>query len=85
VAPVANFTYVKGSPAKKISFTDTSTYPVGCPITNWLWNFGDPSDPNASNAQSPTHTYPNNNSTYTVTLTVTNSAGSVSITKTVTT
>jgi PKD repeat protein len=83
--PVAGFTDTKGNPNKRITFTDQSTYQVGCPITNWLWDFGDPNDSTSSNAQNPTHTYPNNNSTYTVTLTVTNSAGSSSITKTIST
>ena len=82
-APVANFQGVQGNPNKKYTFTDLSSTPAGCPITNWLWNFGDGSP--LSNALNPIHTFPNNNAVYSVTLTVTNSAGSSSITKVVNT
>jgi Flp pilus assembly protein TadG len=77
--PVAAFLAVSGSPGKKVTFTDQSTTPVGCPITTWLWNFGDASP--TTNAQNPVHTFPSNNADYMVTLTVTNAAGSTSLTK----
>ena len=77
--PVADFRAVSGSPAKKVTFTDLSTTPVGCPIATWLWDFGD-GDP-TTNAQNPVHTFPSNNATYTVTLTVTNAGGSTVISK----
>jgi PKD repeat protein len=80
---VANFVGTKGNPGKNYTFTDLSTTPAGCPITNWLWNFGDGSP--VSNAQNPQHTFPGNNNTYSVTLTVTNSSGTKTITKTVNT
>ncbi len=75
--PVANFQWVSGNPGKKVTFTDTSTPPVGCPISAWLWDFGDGSL--TTNAQNPVHTFPSNNATYTVTLTVTNAGGSKSV------
>lgn len=62
-------------------FTDQSTYPTGCPITQWLWNFGDGTP--LSNAQNPAHDFADKNATYTVTLTVTNVAGTQSISKSV--
>jgi PKD repeat protein len=72
---------VSGNPRRKVTFTDQSTYAVGCPIQTWLWEFGDGS-PN-SNAINPVHTFPNNNGTYVVRLTVTNSAGSDDVVVTV--
>ncbi|HET8785695.1 MAG TPA: PKD domain-containing protein [Candidatus Limnocylindrales bacterium] len=80
-APTANFTWVSGNPRRNITFTDTSTAPAGCPITTWLWDFGDGS-PN-SNAPNPFHSFPSNNGTWSVTLTVTNSSGSRSVTRAV--
>ncbi|KXK24404.1 MAG: WD-40 repeat-containing protein [Chloroflexi bacterium OLB15] len=61
------FTPIPGNP-QSIQFTDTSTGP----ITLWSWDFG---DGQASNEQSPVHTYaaPGN---YQVTLTVTGQPGS---------
>jgi PKD repeat protein len=81
--PTAAFTYVTSSHGSTghADFTDQSTYPTGCPITTWLWNFGD--DTPLSNAQNPSHDFDNKNGTYTVRLTVTNSAGSSSISKSV--
>lgn len=70
--PQANFSttgpYCAGS---AITFTDISTSSSG-PITQWLWNFGDPGSGsnNTSNLQNPTHVYANPG-VYTVTLTVT--------------
>jgi PKD repeat protein len=64
-----------------VTFTDLSTYPTGCPITNWLWEFGD-GTPN-SNAVNPAHEFPSNNGSWTVRLTVTNSAGTAFTTRVV--
>jgi PKD repeat protein len=76
---VPNFTW--DSDKKKVTFdSTTSTAPVGCPITNWLWDFGDGSNP--SNAQNPTHTY-GSSASVDVTLTLTNAAGTASIEKSV--
>jgi Flp pilus assembly protein TadG len=82
-APVADFTWRSGSPRRNVTFTDTSTAPAGCPITNWLWEFRDTTPSTFTNAQNPFHAFPSNNGSYVVVLTVTSSAGSVSITKTV--
>ena len=76
--PVANFAGVSGNPGKSFTFTDKSTTPAGCPITTWLWNFGDGNP--TTNAQNPAHTFPLNNTYYMVTLTVTNAGGSKAIT-----
>ncbi|MEP7378183.1 MAG: PKD domain-containing protein [Chloroflexota bacterium] len=77
------FTYVGSSHGStgQADFTDQSTYATGCPITTWLWDFGDGTP--LSNAQNPSHDFDNKNGTYTVTLTVTNFAGSSSISKSV--
>jgi Flp pilus assembly protein TadG len=80
-SPTANFTWVSGNPRRNITFTDTSTAPAACPISTWLWAFGDGS-PN-SNAPNPFHSFPSNNGTYSVTLTVTNASGSTSVTRSV--
>jgi PKD repeat protein/Flp pilus assembly protein TadG len=80
-APTANFTWISGNPRRSITFTDTSTAPPGCPISTWLWTFGDGS-PN-SNAPNPFHSFPSNNGTWNVTLTVTNATGSRSVTQAV--
>jgi PKD repeat protein len=80
-APTPNFTWQSGSPRRNVTFTDTSTTPAGCPITNWLWTWGD-NTPN-SNAPNPSHEFPSNNGSWQVTLTVTNAGGSRSITRTV--
>src|SRR4051794_20843856 len=79
--PVAAYTYVTSSHGSDghADFTDASTYATGCPITTWLWDFGDGTP--KSNAQNPSHDFESKNGTYTVTLTVTNSAGSDSIHK----
>ncbi|HET7828162.1 MAG TPA: PKD domain-containing protein [Candidatus Limnocylindrales bacterium] len=79
--PTAQF---KASPvgnSGKVNFTDQSTYPLGCPITTWLWNFGDNTP--QSNAQNPQHDYAVKNVQYTVTLTVTNASGSSTVQHTV--
>lgn len=81
--PTVGFTYTPSSHGSTghADFTDLSTYATGCPITTWLWNFGDGTP--LSNAQNPSHDFANKNSTYTVTLTVTNSAGSSTTSKSV--
>ncbi len=70
-APKASFTYVKND--KTYAFTDTTTVtdPVGCPVSDWAWDFGDGV---LGNAQNPLHTYQGNNA-HTVTLVATNAAG----------
>jgi PKD repeat protein len=77
--PTASFTYVHGTgpDSKHFDFTDTSTvttHVADCPITSWLWSFGDGNPQTQSNAQNPSFTYGSSNS-HTVTLVVTNSAG----------
>lgn len=79
--PVPNFTWTTGNPRRNVTFQDLSTASAACPITNWLWAFGD-NTPN-SNAPNPAHTFPSNNGSWQVSLTVTNAAGSQSITRTV--
>lgn len=79
-APTVAFTWATGNPRRNATFNSTgSTAPAGCPITNWLWDFGDGSNP--SNAQNPVHEFPSNNGMWTVTLTLTNSAGSSSLSR----
>ncbi|MBN1808021.1 MAG: PKD domain-containing protein [Planctomycetes bacterium] len=80
--PTANFTFSPTSPtlADTVTFTDTSTTPVGT-ITNWSWDFG---GDGTSTAQSPTHMF-STTGTFAVTLIVTNSVGKTdSIVKNVT-
>ena len=76
-APVAEFSATVSGHSGKVSFSDASTYDTGCPITNWLWDFGDGSA--KSNAPNPSHTYTGTKSTFTVTLEVTNAGGTDSI------
>ncbi len=79
--PVANFSWLSGNPRRDITFSDLSSAPAGCPITAWLWNFGDGSP--SSNAPNPFHSFPSNNGTWNVTLTVTSASGSHSVTRSV--
>ncbi|MEX1202248.1 MAG: PKD domain-containing protein, partial [Ferruginibacter sp.] len=69
-----------------ISFTDNAVPNVGT-LTNWLWNFGDPSSGinNISSLQNPTHTF-STAGNYTVSLIVTtsNSCSNVLFSKIVT-
>lgn len=78
--PTAGFNWAAVGSSGKINFTDTSTWPVACPVTQWLWTFGDNT---VSNAQNPQHDYANKNQNYTVVLKVTSSAGFTTVTKTV--
>jgi PKD repeat protein len=74
-APVADFTFLPGSPrpGQLVQFVDASTGGTGTSS----WNFGDPaSGPgNSSALQNPTHAFLSPG-TYTVTLTVANGFGS---------
>ncbi len=80
--PVVNFTFAKAATAAigpkadftyedTIQFTGTATDPDGDAIASWHWSFG---DGNTSNAQNPTHRYPNGG-TFDVTLTATDEHG----------
>lgn len=62
-----------------IGFTDKST-PNSSSLTNWLWNFNDPSSgvDSTSTAAGPSHVF-SKQGIYNITLTVTNSNGCVSI------
>ncbi len=66
IGPKADFTY-----EDTIQFTGTATDPDGDAIASWHWSFG---DGNTSNAQNPTHRYPNGG-TFDVTLTATDEHG----------
>ena len=70
-APVADFTAspTTGPGRLTVAFTDASTNDP----TEWLWDFGDGSDPGID--QNPSHQY-SNAGTYTVSLTATNIDGS---------
>ena len=80
-APVANFTWTTGSPRRNVTFTDASTAPAGCPITNWLWDVQRlrAGPPIVTNAQNPFHAFPSNNGNHSVTPDGHNSAGSVTV------
>ena len=74
--PTINFIYTLPScQTRDITFTDNSVPNVGT-LTNWLWNFGDPSSgtSNSSSLQNPIHTF-NAAGNYNVSLTVTTSNG----------
>ncbi|HET6381283.1 MAG TPA: PKD domain-containing protein [candidate division Zixibacteria bacterium] len=74
--PNASFTFTTSGPGSKThTYVDTSTVddPVNCPITAWLWTFGDGTQ---SNAPAPTAVTYRSASKHTTTLTVTNSSGS---------
>ena len=73
--PKADFTH-----DQVVQFSGTATDPDGDAIIAWHWDFG---DGNTSNAQNPTHQYPNGG-TFDVTLTVTDARGVTgSVTKTI--
>lgn len=77
--PIASGTYSFPSCAfGQINFTDNSTANVGV-ITNWNWDFGDPSSGvlNSSSLTNPLHIY-NSAGTYNLNLIVTNSKGCIS-------
>lgn len=79
--PIANFTWTTGNPRRDVTFADQSTAAAGCPISTWLWTFGDGTP--SSNAPNPFHSFPANNGSWTVTLTVTNSSGSTTLSRSV--
>jgi len=68
--PVAKFTAVNACQGFAATFTDAST-DVAASVTNWAWDFG---DGKTSNAQNPSHVYPNAG-TYTVKLIASTDAG----------
>ena len=79
VAPVANFsgTPLAGSTPLSVTFTDSSSTSSSCPITAWLWTFGDGT---TSTLPNPVHSFvrtSSGNSTqkFDVSLKVTTSAG----------
>jgi PKD repeat protein len=79
-APVANFTWTSSGKTRTYSDASTTSDPVNCPITDWLWTFHDLGGLQ-SNAQNPgSYTY-GNSSTHSVTLRVTTAGGTASITK----
>jgi PKD repeat protein len=67
--PTADFTF-QSVGVNEVSFTDTSTTPVGTTIDSWDWDFG---DGGTSAAQNPTYTF-GDAGPHAVELTVTNSA-----------
>lgn len=68
--PIANFTFLTGTPVGTVDFTDASTG-----ATTWSWDFDDGSALNTT--QNPSHTY-TANGTYNVCLNITNAAGCTS-------
>jgi PKD repeat protein len=76
-APLVDFTY---GPTRCVGmpmpFTDLSQMGGGSPITQWLWNFGDPNSgaANSSTVKNPTHAFTHNGN-FTVKLKVTNATG----------
>lgn len=77
VVPVAaNFTADVGCANDGIQFTEEVTFVTGYSVTDYSWDFGDPSSgaANTSSDANPIHTY-SNSGIYEVTLTVTASSG----------
>ncbi|MDZ7741683.1 MAG: PKD domain-containing protein [Bacteroidota bacterium] len=74
-APIADWEYEGGCADEMVQFTDLST-PVGAPISEWYWDFGDPvsGQNNYSTAQNPQHLF-SSAGTFTVTLIVVNTSG----------
>ncbi len=52
--PVADFNWTAGNPRRNVTFTDLSTAAAACPITTWLWDFGD-ATPSSNAPILPTH------------------------------
>ncbi|MGQ0828878.1 MAG: PKD domain-containing protein [Bacteroidota bacterium] len=75
-APTANFSNTTTCFGNATTFTDLSMPPGGNTITNWLWNFDEPSSGvnDTSTLQDPIHIYADTGS-YTVKLIVTTNAG----------
>jgi PKD repeat protein len=85
-SPVANFGYVSACASGSVSFDDQSQIGSTGVITDWFWNFGDPTSgaSNTSTMEDPHHTYGIAGS-YQVSLTVTSSTGCTNtIVKTIT-
>lgn len=85
INPLPTAAYSFSAPScetKLISFTDASTANAGT-LTNWYWDFGDPSSGAANNStlQNPTHTFAAAG-TYNVKLVATSSKGCISDTST---
>ncbi len=79
----ADFEVINACPGEVLEFFDRSTYIPGKVITNWAWDFGDPSSTdNFSSLADPTHIY-NAPGEYDVTLTITGDACTDVITKTI--
>jgi PKD repeat protein len=77
--PLANFSWDNyPCPGQLVSFQNLSQPNGGTPITNWNWNFGDPSTGvlNTSTDPDPQHAF-SASGTYHVRLTVTNSTGCI--------
>ncbi|MCX6278758.1 MAG: PKD domain-containing protein, partial [Bacteroidetes bacterium] len=77
--PYANFSFsANACPAQPVQFTDLSQLNGGPVLTNWNWNFGDPTTgvSNTSTAQNPTHIF-SGSGAFIVHLIVTNSNGCV--------
>ncbi|MDZ7741827.1 MAG: PKD domain-containing protein [Bacteroidota bacterium] len=57
-APIADWEYEGSCADEQVQFTDLST-PVGAPISEWYWDFGDPvsGQNNYSAAQNPQHLF----------------------------
>ncbi|HEY6058609.1 MAG TPA: PKD domain-containing protein [Candidatus Limnocylindrales bacterium] len=77
--PSAGFTHNESPSNMKapvtITVTDTSTSPPACPITTWVWHFGDGTIVSGSSSTAPPHTYIVAG-TYQVNLTVSSAGGS---------
>ena len=76
-APLANFNYANTRCAlMPVAFTDQSSTNGGTAITQWAWNFGDPSSgsANTSTIKNPNHTFTSGGN-FTVNLIVTNADG----------
>jgi len=71
----ADFTYSSACPGSPVQFADLSVFISPEIISDWEWNFGDPSSgaANTSNLRHPTHTFASPG-TYNVELTITSSA-----------
>ena len=81
IAPTPSVNFSIGISCKNDStaFTNLSSSTSGYSITNFSWNFGDPSSglANNSNNQNPKHVF-NTQTTYSIVLTATNNAGCTS-------
>ncbi|MCX6247140.1 MAG: PKD domain-containing protein [Bacteroidetes bacterium] len=85
-SPLANFTYATTRCAlMPVQFTDLSQTGGGSTVTQWLWNFGDPTSgsANTSTIKNATHSF-THSGTFSVNLMVTSATGCTdSISKTV--